>query len=125
MLVARRLKAQGARIAFTAVTTVSQAYTCALTHADFIIPYYNRMARSGVNASERVSQMARVLREQQLPARIMAASIKSSAEAAEALLAGAHDLTVAPQVLLEMVTNPESEHAVEKFEQDWQKLKHT
>ncbi len=37
-------------------------------------------------------------------------------------LAGAHDLTVAPEVLMEMVTDPLTEEAVERFTQEWQKM---
>jgi transaldolase len=44
------------------------------------------------------------------------------ADAATALLAGAHDLTVTPQVLMEMVTDALTEDAVERFTQDWQKM---
>ncbi len=122
-VVLRLRKLQRQHIAFTAVTSVAQAYSAAMAGAQFIIPYYNRLERSGVDASERVSQMAELLHNQQLSSRIMAASIKSSAEATAALLAGAHDLTVAPQVLSEMVRDPQSEQAVEKFGQDWQKMK--
>jgi transaldolase len=110
-------------VAFTAVTSVAQAYCAALIQADYIIPYYNRLARSGVNASERVAQIAKLFQGQQLSSRILAASIKSSIEAAEALQAGAHDLTVPAEVLLSLLTDPESERAVEKFTQDWQKMK--
>lgn len=123
MRVARALKERGYRVAFTAVTSVAQAYCAALIQADYIIPYYNRLARSGVNASERITQMAKLFQSQQLSSRILAASIKSSIEAAEALQAGAHDLTVPPEVLLSLLTDPESERAVEKFAQDWQRMK--
>ncbi len=122
MRLALRLKAERLHIAFTAVTSVTQAYAGAMAQADFVIPYYNRMQRSSIDAQERVSQMAKLLHNQQLPTRILAASIKSPTEAAQALLAGAHDLTVPPQVLLDMVTDPDSEEAITKFEQDWQKL---
>jgi transaldolase len=37
-------------------------------------------------------------------------------------IAGAHDLTVTPQVLMEMVRDPLTEEAVERFTQDWQKM---
>jgi TalC/MipB family fructose-6-phosphate aldolase len=117
------LKSQGHRIAFTAVTSVAQAYTAALAEADFIIPYCNRLERSGVDASERVAQMAELLHNQRLTTRILAASIKSSTGAAAALLAGAHDLTAPPQVLLEMITDELTEQAIDKFTQDWQKMK--
>ncbi|HZR42727.1 MAG TPA: transaldolase family protein [Ktedonobacteraceae bacterium] len=123
MQVALRLKFQGYPVAFTAVTTVAQAYMAAMAKADFIIPYYNRLERSGVDASERLSQMAELLHNQQVATRILAASIKSPIEAAQALMAGAHDLTMPPQVLLDMVTDPQSEQAVENFAQDWHKMK--
>ena len=122
MRVARRLKQQQLRIAFTAVASVAQAYSAAMAEADFIIPYYGRLERSGIDASERVSEMADLLHNARLPTRILVASIKSPEDAATALLAGAHDLTVTPQVLMEMVTDPLTEEAVERFTQDWQKM---
>jgi len=122
MRVAQRLKSANRRIAFTAVTTVSQAYCAAMTGADFIIPYYNRLTRAGIDAGERIAQIAEILHNQRLDSRILAASIKSTAEAAEALLAGAHDLTIVPQVLEDMVVDPASEEAVVKFTQDWHKM---
>jgi transaldolase len=79
MRVARSLKAQGQRVAFTAVTSIAQAFCAAMIQADFLIPYYNRLARSGVDASERIAQIAHILHSQQLPSRILVASIKSFA----------------------------------------------
>jgi TalC/MipB family fructose-6-phosphate aldolase len=123
--VARRLKQQlslkyqPCQIAFTAVASVAQAYTAALVGADFVIPYYGRLMNSGINANQRLREMAAVLSSANLPARILVASIKSPQDAAQALIAGAHDLTVSPQVLLEMVSDPLSEEAVARFEQDW------
>ena len=122
MRVARRLKQQQHRIAFTAVTSVAQAYNAAMVEADFIIPYYGRLERSGIDASERIAEMAELLHNTGMPTRILAASIKSPEDAATALLAGADDLTVTPEVLLEMVADPLTEEAVERFTQDWQKM---
>jgi TalC/MipB family fructose-6-phosphate aldolase len=123
MRVARRLKQQEHRIAFTAVTSVVQVYSAALVGADFIIPYYGRLERSGIDASDRIAEMADLLHNAGLSTHILAASIKSPQDAACALLAGAHDLTIAPQLLMEMVTDPLTEEAIERFTQDWQKMK--
>jgi len=123
MRVARKLKRQNHGVAFTAVTSVAQAYSAAVVQADFIIRYYNRLERSGIDASERISQMADLLHNSRAATRILVASIKSAGDAANALLAGAHDLTAAPEVLLNLVSDPLSEEAVEKFMQDWQKMK--
>ncbi len=122
MQVARRLKQDKYRVAFTAVTSVAQAYSAAMSQADFIIPYFNRLERAGIDATERIAEMAELFHNQQLPTHILAASIKSPQEAVGALLAGAHDLTVTPPVLMEMVTDPLTEDAVERFTQDWQKM---
>ena len=120
MRVAKQLHTH--RIAFTAVTSVAQAYSAALLEAYCIIPYYNRLQRLGIDAGKRLAEMAEVLSHQELPTRILAASIKSPAEAVSALLAGAHDITAAPDILLEMVSDPHTDAAVEKFTQDWQKV---
>ena len=122
MRVARQLKQQQHRLAFTAVASVAQAYNAAMVGADFIIPYYGRLEQSGINASLRISEMAKLLHDAHPTTRILVASIKSPVDAANALLAGAHDLTVTPPVLMEMVIDPLTEVAVERFTQDWQKM---
>jgi TalC/MipB family fructose-6-phosphate aldolase len=122
MHVARQLKQQQYRIAFTAVTSVAQAYNAAMVRADFIIPYYGRLERAGIDASQRIGEMAKLLHDAHPTTRILVASIKSSVDAANALLAGAHDITAAPQVLLDMVIDPLTDEAVEKFSHDWLQL---
>jgi len=122
MRVARQLKRQQHRLAFTAVASVAQAYNAAIVGADFIIPYYGRLERSGIDASQRIAEMAKLLHDAHPTTRILVASIKSPADAATALLAGAHDLTVTPPVMMQMVTDPLTEDAVERFTQDWQKM---
>jgi len=122
MRVARRLKQHNYRVAFTAVNTTAQAYVAGVMGAEFIIPYFNRMERSGINASERIAEMAKVLRDHRLETRILAASIKTPQEAANALLAGAHDITAPPEVLLALIRDAQTEDAVERFARDWQKM---
>lgn len=122
MRVARQLKQQQHRLAFTAVTSVAQAYTAAMVGADFIIPYYGRLERAGIDANQRISEMAKLLQDAHPTTRILVASIKSPVDAAHALLAGAHDLTATPDVLMEMVTDALTEDAVDKFSNDWQKM---
>ena len=122
MQVARKLKQDKYHVAFTAVTSVAQAYSAAMSQADFIIPYFNRLERSGIDATKRIAEMAELFQTQKLPTRILAASIKSPQEAVSTLAAGAHDITAVPQVLLDMVTDPLTEEAIEKFSSDWQTL---
>lgn len=122
--VARRLIASEIRIriAFTAVTTVMQAYTAAMMGVECVIPYYNRLERAGIDASERIAEMAELMHNHKLPTRILVASVKTASDARCALLAGAHDITATPQVLLDMVNDPLTDDAIEKFSQDWRKM---
>ena len=122
MRVARRLKQQQHRLAFTAVSSVAQAYNAAMVRADFVIPYYGRLERAGINAGQRIAEMAKLLQSAHPTTRILVASIKSPVDAANALLAGAHDLTVTPSVLMEMVTDPLTNESAENFSHDWQLL---
>ncbi len=123
MRVARGLKGQGYRVAFTAVTSVAQAYSAALISAEYIIPYFSRLERSSIDASQRISEMADVLHNMQAATRILTASIKSAEDAASALLAGSDDLTITPKLLLDLLRDPLTDEAMTRFTQDWQKVK--
>ncbi|GAC1523618.1 MAG: fructose-6-phosphate aldolase [Ktedonobacteraceae bacterium] len=120
MRAARRLKREQHRIAFTAVTSLAQAYSAAMARADYIIPYFGRLERAGIDAGQRIAEMADVLHNAGGSTRILTASIKSIDDAGCALLSGSDDLTVTPQVLMDMLTDPLTGEAVERFTHDWQ-----
>jgi TalC/MipB family fructose-6-phosphate aldolase len=120
MQVASALRGAGARFAFTCVFTLTQAYAGALAGAEFVIPYFGRLRRSGQDACERIDGMARLLNGQATRTRVLAASIKSPADATEALLVGAHDLTAPPEVLEALLTDPLTDVAVAQFQRDWE-----
>lgn len=109
---------QGRRVAFTAVFSVAQAYTGALAGAEWVIPYYGRLRRNGVDAAERISHMQRIVAAQQGHTRILAASIKSPGELLDAVLAGAADVTVPATVIESLVSDPLTEAAVAQFALD-------
>ncbi len=119
MEVARKLRREGARFSFTCVFSVMQAYCGAMAGAQYIIPYVGRLRRSGQDACERIEAMVRLLSTQAPGTRVLAASIKTPADAAEALLAGAHDLTATPEVLEGLLADPLTDAAVAQFQRDW------
>lgn len=118
---AKDLKRQGARFAFTAVASLAQTYAGALAGAEWIIPYFCRMRRTGVDAADRVAGMARLLAGQTSACRILAASLKSPSDVVEATLSGAHDATLPPDVLRGMIEDPLTIAAVAQFRADWQR----
>ena len=109
----------GARIAFTAVYTLPQAYQGLLAGAEWIITYFGRLRRAGLDACARIGEMARLLRAQHAETRLMVASLKSPDDVIEATLAGAHDITAQPDVIRAMVHSPLTSDALAGFTNDW------
>lgn len=120
---ARTLRTQGVRFAFTAVASLPQAYSGALAGAEWLIPYFGRMRRAGIDACERVGEMARLVAMQSAATRVLAASVKTCGDLVEATLAGAHDVTVPPGVIRNLPEDPISQAAVAQFAADWSRLK--
>lgn len=118
----KTLKDEGARIAFTAVYTLPQAYSGLLAGAEWIIPYFGRLRRAGLDACDRIGAMARLLRTQQTETRLLVASLKSPDDVIEATLAGAHDITAQPDVIRALVQSPLTNDALAGFANDWQRV---
>lgn len=114
---------EGTRIAFTAVTSLAQAYTAVLAGAEWVIPYFGRMRRAGLDACQQVSDMARLIASEGSSARLLAASVKTPADVVESVLAGADDVTAPPAVIWSMMEDPLSAAAVRQFNADFEKAR--
>jgi TalC/MipB family fructose-6-phosphate aldolase len=121
----RALGGAGARIAFTAVCSLPQAYCATQAHAAWIIPYFGRLRRAGEDPCERIGHMARLLGGQEATTRILAASVKSPADLIDATLAGAHDITAPPEVIHALLADPLTDAALEQFRASWDALRAT
>ncbi len=104
-------------VAVTGVFTPAQAYLAAQAGAEYVIPYVNRVTRSTGDGPGLVGQMAAIL--DPTDCEILAAGIKSAAEAVDTLLAGAHHVSLPLDVILAMAENPLTEKAVNDFEAAW------
>jgi TalC/MipB family fructose-6-phosphate aldolase len=119
---ARELRTHGARIAFTATYTLAQAYCAVQAGAQWVIPYFGRLRRAGADAADRIECMAALLAQQSSDARILAASVKSSADLVEVTRAGAHDVTAPPDVIRGLMDDSLTQAAVEQFASDWRRV---
>lgn len=120
--VARRLIAAGGRVSFTAVASLGQAYCAALAGAGWVIPYHSRLRRASVDPCERIARMADLVVRQGTGTRVLVASLKSAGDVADALLAGAHDITTTPDVIESLVTDGLTASALVQFEADRTRL---
>jgi transaldolase len=111
--VVHALAQQGVTVAVTAVYSGAQAYSAAQAGARYVIPYVNRATRLCGDGPALVAEIAGVL--DGCPCEILAASIKSPAEAVDTLLAGARHLTLPWEVLAAMAEHPLTGLALEEF----------
>jgi len=97
----------------TAIYSAAQAAIAREAGAKYAIAYVNRATRLLGDGLTLVREIAAVL--QGSSTKILAASLKSSQEAADALQAGAHHLTLPLNILEGMTTHELSEQTVEEF----------
>ena len=117
--VIKALKRQGANITATAVYGMDQAFIALEAGADCIAPYYNRMEALGVDAANVIGNIAGIINHYGYESEILAASFKQPAQIDRAILAGAHSVTAAPNVLHEIFAKKIVSDAVRAFADDW------
>jgi transaldolase len=110
-----------ATVAITAVFSPSQAYLCAQAGAHYAIPYVNRVTRATGDGPDVVAAMAELLVTEECE--ILAAGIKSPAEAVQTLLAGADHVSLPLDVIRGMAENALTEKAIADFEASWLEIK--
>lgn len=110
------IKALGGRILMTACYDAKQMFVAKALGADFIAPYFGRMAEAGMDAISHLATMARMNEGQGKPCTVLVASLRS-AEQMVALADVGHDcFTISPDVARALLDCPQSIAAFESFE---------
>ncbi|EAD4061506.1 transaldolase [Listeria monocytogenes] len=100
----------------TAIFSSEQGYIAALSGADYLAPYYNRMEVSGLDAAKTIEELRYVLDLQGLEdVKIMGASFKNSRQIMQALASGADTVTIGYDLFLQMINKPLALESIEKF----------
>lgn len=114
---AAELRAEGVPVALTAVYTPGQAILAATAGVQWVIPYVNRAKRFAEDGHRLVAELAAMITAASASTRILAASIKSVDEAAQAILDGAHAISAPLDVLQALDQHPLTDSAIEEFAQ--------
>lgn len=115
----QRLKMDGVNITATGVYTRMQGFLAIAAGADYIAPYFNRMANLDIDPVETISALAHIIAAHNSGAKVVAASFKNIAQVNDALLAGAHAATLAPDILGSVFDMPSIQLAIDGFHKDW------
>ncbi len=112
-------KAEGLCVLATAIYTADQAFLAAMNGADYLAPYVNRMENYGDGVGQ-VLDLLQMLDAAGLGSKVIAASFKNVYQVHQLIAAGIQAVTVAPDVVWNMVGHPSTQIAVDEFNDAWE-----
>ena len=113
------IKAEGIQVLATAIYSVQQGFLAALCGADYLAPYVNRIDAMNGNGVKVVADLQLLLDQNQLTAKILAASFKNTQQVIEVMKLGIQAITLPIDVAASMFIHPAVAPAVAQFDQDW------
>ena len=116
------LAKENVKVNFTLCFTLNQAILAAEAGARFISPFVGRLDDIGEDGMMVVADIAEYLDYYQLPAQVIAASIRHPQHCLMAARVGAHIATVPYDVLLQMIRHPLTDIGIQRFRDDWNKV---
>lgn len=114
------LKNKGIKVTATAIFTAEQALMAAVSGAEFVAPYVNRIDNitgSGVNVVDEIMELFEL---HNVDAKVLAASFKNVQQVHEVALTGAQSVTVNAEIMDKLLEHPLTDWSVEQFIKDWE-----
>jgi transaldolase len=103
------------RINVTAMMSAQQCLLAAMSGATYVSLFGGRVNNMGYNACEEIGKLRQVLDDFDLKAKIIIGSTREVLNVIEWLGAGAHYVTVAPNLLEGMIVHPYTKETVQMF----------
>lgn len=110
------------RVNLTAMMSAQQCLIGALAGASYVSLFGGRINNMGYDAREEIRKARLVLDDQHLPSKIIVGSTREILNVIEWLEAGAHFVTVLPELLWGMIRHPYTRETVQTFLEQAQKL---
>lgn len=111
------------RINTTAMMNAQQCFLAALAGSSYISIFGGRVNNMGYNCCGEIKKLRRLIDEFNLKSKIIVGSTREVLNVIEWLHAGAHIVTVAPNLLERMIIHPYSKETVKMFLRDAENLK--
>lgn len=99
----------------TGIYSADQGIMGSLAGCDYIAPYVNRMENNNIDPSHAIYQMRTFIDDRGLSTKIMGASFKNTNQVIEALVAGAHTVTVPMDILKALTDKQLATSAIKVF----------
>ncbi len=121
--VIKQLKTEGIKTNATLCFSANQAILAARAGAAFVSPFVGRLNDIGQDGMVLIEEIKTIYSNFGYDTEIIVASIRSPRQVTEAALIGADIATIPFKVLKEMVSHPQTDLGIAKFEADWAKRK--
>lgn len=108
------------RITATAILSPQQALMAAVSGAEFLAPYVNRLDNICGDGVRVVSDIVTLLKTHHLKSKLLAASFKNVQQVHDVAMAGAQSVTISPDVFEQLIVHPLTDSGVAGFVRDWE-----
>ncbi|GIP44902.1 putative transaldolase 2 [Paenibacillus sp. J45TS6] len=116
------LSKKGIKTNVTLVFSAAQGLMAAKAGATFISPFVGRLDDISVDGMQLIRDLRQILDTYNLPAEIIAASIRNIKHVEDAALAGAHIATIPGTLVPTLWKHPLTDSGIERFLKDWESV---
>jgi transaldolase len=117
--VLHQLVGRGVPTNVTCMMSFNQAYLAALAGATYVSLFSGRVRDMGYDVRPIVRETRAILDREGLASKIIVGSVRHLMDVNEALMDGAHIVTVPPPILRKMLWNPRTESTIREFNDAW------
>jgi len=115
-------KWENGRINATLIFSANQALLAAKAGATYVSVFIGRLDDAGQDGMEVIRETAAIFELHDIPAEIVAASIRHPRHVIEAAISGAHIATIPYAVMKKMIKHPLTDVGIVRFLEDWKKV---
>lgn len=113
----------GIKTNVTLIFSPAQALLAARAGATYVSPFIGRLDDISEDGCDTVAKISEIFAMHGIKTEIIAASIRGTQDVTDAALAGADIATVPYKVIKQMLRHPLTDIGLEKFKNDWEKMK--
>ncbi|MCW8811284.1 MAG: fructose-6-phosphate aldolase [Ignavibacteriaceae bacterium] len=119
----KTLTDEGIKVNVTLCFSPTQAILAAKAGATYVSPFVGRLDDISTSGMDLISQIVQIYRNYDFKTEVLVASVRHPLHVVEAALIGADVCTIPFDVIKKMFNHPLTDIGLEKFLNDWKKLK--
>lgn len=114
---------EGIKTNATCIMSFNQAYLAALAGATYVSIFSGRIRDMGYDSEAVICETQEFIQNHGLKSKIIVGSVRHLMDVNRAFQAGAHIVTITPDVLRKMVRNPRTAETIAEFNDKWKMMK--